>query len=216
MRSLSANEKDLDEYEIECITLIGEAENLHQIHLTPLERKELVSWFREQRWTHDNIRFAASRLFTVEKFGKLSPDVWHKASSQPLYTEEDVARMVSQRIQRRKEHFLQSLKGLSEPDRERKLVEAGLMEVQSYWASEAGRAVEKHAERIERKCKRLRAQFYHLPAQTKCDLMAKAVTKGLVKDGDKFGHLILPQLVPFMIDEFEEAVNNASVQKAIE
>ena len=94
----------------------------------------------------------------------------------------------------------------------KELAEQGLVELQQVWVQEARRMIEAHYERAEKKCKRLRAQFFHFPQQSKNDLWAKAVQKGIVRDGDKHAMLILPQLIPQLMEETEEIIKNNSTR----
>jgi len=173
-------------------------------------------WYSEMLWHgFDAARFRKS-VFAVmsnQTFGKVKFEDFLLSSR--LYTAGEMNEMVELRIEERKKYHEAQLMGLamSGEARERKLAEAGLLNVQNYWATELQKALEKHVQRINSKCKRLRAQFYLLPDQAKIDLWSKAVQKGLVRDGDRFAELILPSLVPRMISEFEEAVKNNSVKE---
>lgn len=94
---------------------------------------------------------------------------------------------------------------------EAELAKEGLIELQMFWLNERRRIIEKHTQRYEKRCRTLRAQFFELSDQAKIDLWTKAVQKKIVQDGDQFAMLILPTLVPFMIEEFEQAVRNESL-----
>jgi len=171
----------------------------------------LTVWYNEVlrlSWTEQEFRRAVMSALRNPTFGKVKFDDFLK--NEEVFSADEVVAILEQKIRIRREELEKLIAGLSTPEQERRLAEEGLMSVREYWAGELRRQLERHVERIEKKCKRLRAQFYHLPEQSKIDLWAKAIQKGLAKDGDQFMPLILPQLVPMMIDEFEEAVKNAS------
>lgn len=186
--------------------LIGEVENSKQIHLSEQEFGCLQYDLFRLNETLENLRKRGEAVKRNTDYGRLSLDVWLK--SQQIYTEEEINLFVNSKInQRRKEFERLSGKELNQET----LAKEGLIEVQVWWRERLSEQLQKHAERIDAKCKRLRAQFYKLSEQGKIDLWSRAVQLGIVKDGDKFAHLVLPMLVPQMIEDFELQIKKESI-----
>lgn len=167
----------------------------------------LEVWYREfvrLKWSREQFRDAVISVSRSKLYGKTSIDCFLFA--ERFYTSEEVNQLTEQRIQNRKQEYL-NLKNYQANEEE--LASQGLIFVQQWWQGELKNQIDKHAERLEKKCKRLRAQFHLLPQQAKDDLWIKAVEKGIVQDGDKFTEQILPMLVPQMIEDFEIVIKNA-------
>jgi len=173
-------------------------------------KETLIVWFTEMRrrgWDNDSFRKRIFAVLTNKPYGATKFDEFINA--EEIFTTEEINMFVNKRInQRRKEFEMLAGKELNQEE----LAKEGLIEVQLWWNSRLKEQLEKHIERIESKCKKLRAQFYKLSEQGKIDLWSKAVQKGIVKDGDKFAHLVLPMLVSQMIEEFEEQIKKESTQ----
>jgi hypothetical protein len=171
-------------------------------------KETLIVWFTEMRrrgWDNDSFRKRILSVLTNKPFGATKFDEFINA--EEIFTREEINLFVNKKINQRKEEYeLLAKKVLNEEE----LAKKGLIEVQWWWENRLKDQLEKHVERIESKCKKLRAQFYKLSEQGKIDLWSKAVEKGIVKDGDKFAHLVLPMLVPQMIEEFEEQIKKES------
>jgi len=169
----------------------------------PIETLEV--WYREflrLGWTTERFRDAVLSVMKSKVFGKVTLSCFFE--NEQLYTSEEINRLVEQRIQKRRLEYL----AWHPKTTEEELCRLGLEEVQTWWRSELHNRLQIHADRIHVKCKKLRAQFYHLPDQIKCDLWKIAVGKEIVQDGDPNAMLILPLLVPQMMNEFEKAIRN--------
>ncbi len=183
------------------LMVIGEVELSKQIHLSPEERAVLQADLFSLNETIEQIRKRGESVKRNTTYGKISFDVWYQAET--TYTSEELNDIVNSRIRQRQREY-EALAGRKLDTEE--LVMQGLIEAMIWWRQKIADAIQKHAERIDKRCKQLRAQFYHLPDQAKIDLWTKAVAKGLVKDGDRFAFQLLPLLIPQMMQDFEEAV----------
>lgn len=189
----------------EILTLIAEVEYSKQIHISDEERAVLCDRLFELNDTMDNLRKRAKAVERNNTYRSIAFEYWLGADD--IFTQAEMEVEVLRIIQRKADR----LKKLCPQVTEDELAALGLIDIQSYWEGKRREAVQKHVERIDKHCRKLRAQFYKLPDQAKIDLWQKAVAKNVAKDGDRFAMQILPLLVPFMIEEFEEAIKNNSV-----
>lgn len=195
--SQSSGRATLDEIAFE----ISQVQLAKQILLSENEFAVLQNRLYELGETIQQIRQRAKNVERNTTYGKISIDVWLQSS--PLYTINEVNEMVERKISQRRNEYIQNANRFVDS---KELAQQGLIELQQHWMQEARAIIDKHKERLNKKCKQLRAQYYHLPERAKKDLWKKAVEKGIVKDGDQHAMLILPQLIPQMIEEFEMAV----------
>lgn len=190
----------------EVLLIIGEVENSKQVHLGEGERASLQFDLYKLSETVVELRQRAEVVKRNVNYGKLSLDLWLSAGE--VFTKMDVEFHAQDKINKRRARYIAIM---NRPVSEEELAREGLIEVQSWWRGKIREAIDKHAERIDKKCRKLRAQFFKLPDLAKADLWAKAVERGVVTDGDKFVSLILPNLIPHMMEDFEEAIKNNSV-----
>lgn len=165
----------------------------------------LEVWYREfvrLGWTTERFRDAVLSVMKSKVFGKVTMSCFFE--NEQLYTSEEINRLVEQRIQNRRLEYL----AWHPKTAEEELCRLGLEEVQTWWRNELYTRLQIHADRIHVKCKQLRAQFYQLSDLAKIDLWQKAVAKGIVQDGDPNAMLILPMLVPQMMEDFQLAMKN--------
>jgi hypothetical protein len=181
------------------VKMVQWVENQKQIHLSDDERRALAVSLTNQPETLETILRWAENVVRSKDFRCITFDMF--LNSEPTYTSGEIPSLIEHGIEKRKLAYIQWHKPTEE-----ELCRLGLERVQVWWRAELDRQIDKHAERIDKKCKRLRAQFYLLPQEAKDDLWIKAVEKGIVEDGDKFTEQILPMLVPQMIEEFESII----------
>lgn len=192
---------------VEVAAIVMRTEKLKEIQISDQERDLLVDKLFEQGFSRQELEQRADSVLLKNTYKTIAFEYWVEdlvCSWSSRWAE------VNRIINGRREEFMRKNQMLKERLPEEAARE-GLITVQEWWGAELQKQIQKHSERIDKKCKRLRAQFYDLPEKSKEDLWEKAVARGLVKDNDPFKFLILPLLVPLMVAEFEEAIKANSV-----
>lgn len=188
------------------VLIVTNVENVSNIHLSDDERNALVRELYDLHETINQIQQRGENVKRADHYGRLGFNLWLGADR--VYTASEAGILADQIIEQRRKAYSRAL-----PPSDDELAREGLIELQMYWHNKRREMVEKHVERLEKKCRRLKAQFYQLSEQAKIDLWTKAVAKGLVRDGDPLAMQVVPFLVPMMIEEFEQAIRDASIAK---
>ncbi len=187
------------------VKIVQWVENMKQIHLSDDERRALAVSLNNQPEPIEKILEWAKNVVKTKDFRAITLDMF--LNSETLYSSAEIEMIFEHRIQKRRDEYIRLKIGSMN---EEEFARQGLIDVQIWWSGKIREQIRKHAERIDKKCKRLQAQFYLLPDQAKLDLWQKAVAKGIVQNEDPHWELILPMLVPQMMVEFDEIIRNNS------
>jgi len=187
------------------LLIIGEVENSKQLHLSEAEHIALTGDLMELGEPISAIRQMAENVKRNLTYGKISIDVW--LSSARIYTNEEINREVESRIRERKNQFM----AIQNPTEEELFAE-GLEDLSLWYLRRRQEVLERLQQKLQSRARKARVGLYSLSRQTKIDLWQKAVARGLVADGDPFAMTILPLLAGEMLEEFEEAIRNASAK----
>lgn len=188
------------------VLIVSNVENVSNIHLSDDERNALTRELYNLKEPIGQTQQRAENVKRLDHYGRLGFNLWLTADR--VYTAIEAQSLAQKIIERRRAEFSKTL-----PPSEDELAKEGLMELQMYWHNKRREMIEKHVERLEKKCRRLRAQFFLLPQQAKIDLWSKAVSRGLVKDGDPLAMQVVPFLVPMMLEDFEQSIRDASIAR---
>lgn len=195
---------------LEVAAVVMHTESRKQIRVGQQERDVLIDELLSYGFTIDQLKLRAEGVVFAETYGTVALKYWLSESEVFAKEAERQAEII---IRNRREQFKSQNFNKTMLEVERLASEEGLQRVQNYWMAEMQNAIEKHFERFDKKCRRLKGQFHQLPQEAKDALWQKAVERGIVKDDDPFKHLVLPMLVPKMLLDFEDAIKNESVKE---
>ena len=188
--------------------MIGEVENVKQIHLSTAERVALANELLKLGEPIEKIRRRGESVKRSRDFGRISFDVW--LTAEPLYTEAEAWSMVRGQIERRKREL--RAMHIDEGELER----VGLVEIQEAFA----RRREDHLERVKSKIKvRIReARKFLLTADEHTNQRIKALAeeRGLSGKGNEFWRECLPFYIPHILTELEAMMREMSQSKGRE
>lgn len=171
----------------EYLTLIANAENEQQIHLSEFERDALMEFFFAKGWTLEMVRKASGRLAYVDKYGKLAPESWVKALDEPLYMASElkgiIERTAAWQIAQNREAY-RKLKegGYKVPDEE--LMREGFLELRTMYEAEYLLQLRSFIDEQKERCNRARDFITTLERDAIDALYRELVDKELIQPID--------------------------------
>lgn len=183
---------------IEFLKIIGEAENLHQIHLSEFERLDLADWMISNEWSYKKAKFAVYKLQYVEKYGKLAPEAWIKAVGEPLYTREEALKLADEKIELRKRRY--EAMNFDEDQ----IAKEGLMDISVLYQRKRMLYMEKIMGDLKKRVKKAELFIKSAPEELKKEILDIASGKGLIDKSDPHWRQILHYTAPNILDEIEQ------------
>lgn len=168
-----SSEEDQRRRHAEILVIVGEVENGKQIHLSEEERVALVLGLVATGLSVDVIRDMGLNVIRNPEYGRISLDVWLKATR--LYTEEELGQVIEQRIHDR----LWLVKHLKID--EAKAKEVAETNVQLAYYNAFRDLVDKEADRVRQRNKQARFWYAKQTDAVQLEIMHEAEKRGLLK-----------------------------------
>jgi len=194
--SSSQDEKHL----AEIIRLIGEVENVKQIHLSEAERIALAAELFKLSEPLAKLKRRGEFVKRNKDYGRISFDVW--VNAEPLYTHQEAWAMVLEGIEKRK----RELRGTGTDVAKRE--GAGLVELEGAGARRLEQLREEIAARLKARAKRARGFLLSTDESIKQEIKALAERRGLMKD-DPFWRETLPFMIPKLLEDVEKIMRRS-------
>lgn len=186
--------------------IIAYVENAKNIHLSDEEALVLANELERLPETIEHLELRAGHVIRINTYGKLAFEYWLNAEA--VYSRSEAMAIAEREIARRRKSFEAAQANVT-PEM---LAKNGLIEVQGIWNSMLNEQIEKYKDQINDRCKELKAAYYKLDDISKKLLWKIAVERKVVDGDSEHWEMILPMLVPKMIDAFENAVKQMNYE----